>query len=86
MDRDGTLVWEDVPRPFELRKKVEEVLYQVPASVAQSSINPPVATTPRVSPPNDVEAKLLQLQQMKEKGLINDAEYEAKRKEILSRL
>lgn len=86
MDRDGTLVWEDVPRPFELRKKVEEILYQVPAAVAQSTINPPVAAPATTNPPSEVEARLLQLQQMKDKGLINEAEYEAKRKEILSRL
>jgi hypothetical protein len=80
MSLGGSLTWEDVPHPFEVRRKAEEII----TNRSMPSYQPLVPTPP----PRDAstEEKLQQLNSMKEKGLVSDAEYEEKRMDLLKRM
>ncbi len=66
MRAGGAMIWEDIPHPFIVRKKAEEIIYRGPITY------PPTLTGPinQPSAPGDTQAKLIELSQMKDKGLI----------------
>ena len=50
---------------------------------AQSTKPAEQLPTPSTTPPDDIEIRLQRLEGLKENGLLTDAEYQAKREEIL---
>jgi len=85
---EGAMVWENVRKPFDLRRKVEEIIYPSTAPTTTTIVREVPAPSAPAGVPAGVSAeeRLDQLKRMKEKGLINDAEYEIKRREILEEL
>jgi membrane protein YdbS with pleckstrin-like domain len=83
MKTGGAIVWEDVARPFEVRKIAESIIYHATNPAAQY-IPQPVAPAP--THPAEAEERLTKLKEMKDKGLISSEEYEQKRREIIGQL
>jgi membrane protein YdbS with pleckstrin-like domain len=95
MRKGGALVWENIPRPFEVRRIAEDIINRAtapPAYVAAPAYVPPVAAP--ASPPApaapissfEAEERLTKLKELNERGLISDQEYAQKRKEILGQM
>jgi len=91
-DHQGAVLWEDIPHPFEVRKMAEEAILQPaqPAVVYQTVPGPlrsPPASGrgPSISTV-EAEERLVKLQQLRDKNLISEEEYEAKRREIISQM
>ncbi len=83
----GAIVWEDVPRPFEVRKIAEEIIFRSTKPTVQY-VPQPYVQSPLPAPIQSVEAeeRLVKLKEMREKNLISEVEYQQKRQEILGRL
>lgn len=59
----------------------------VPPPVAEAAVEAPVPVAePRASTPNEITAMLASLTDMREAGTITDADFEAKKRELLDRL
>lgn len=89
-DQRGAVIWEDIPRPFDVRKAAEEAIYR-PAqqTVVYQTVPAPVApVAPAAGRISAVEAeeRLVKLRELREKNLISAEEYEAKRQEIISQM
>ncbi len=91
-DHRGAVIWENIPRPFEVRKKAEEaILRQTQPTPAHRTISTPTPpSAPVESGPTfsatEAEERLVKLKELRDKGLISQEEYEAKRQEIISKL
>jgi membrane protein YdbS with pleckstrin-like domain len=89
MRAGGAIVWEDVPKPFEVRKIAEEIILRSTRPTLQYVPQPyapaPVAAS---APIQSIEAeeRLMKLKEMRDKNLISEGEYQQKRQEILGRL
>jgi membrane protein YdbS with pleckstrin-like domain len=93
MRQGGAIVWEDVPKPFQVRKVAEEIIFHSTQPRVQYvqqpvAVVPPVAPAPTPAPITSVEAeeRLTKLKEMRDKNLITEEEYQKKRLEILSRM
>jgi hypothetical protein len=73
----GAVTWENVSRPFDVVKKVDEVNYPPTKPAPTTTISPP---------PEGVEEKLRKLNELKEKGLISEQEYQQKRSDLLKNM
>lgn len=82
MKSGGAIVWEDVSKPFEVRKTAENIIFHALRPTVQV-VQAPAST---VAKPSDAEEALTKLKQMLDKGLITPEEYEVKRKEIIGRM
>ena len=87
-DHRGAVKWEDIPKPFYVRKRAEEAMLnpvwqnvrvQAPTQYVPSPVVQPIS-------PVEAEERLVKLKELLEKGLISPEEYEAKRREIISRM
>ena len=87
-DHRGAVKWEDIPKPFYVRKRAEEAMLnpvwqnvrvQAPTQYVPSPVVQPIS-------PVEAEERLVKLKELLEKGLISHEEYEAKRREIISRM
>lgn len=87
-DHRGAVKWEDIPKPFYVRKRAEEAMLnpswrnvrvQPPTQYVPPSVVQPIA-------PVEAEERLVKLRELLDKGLISQEEYEAKRREIISRM
>ncbi len=74
----GAVTWEDVSKPFEVVRKVNETTHR--------SSGPQGQTVARSSSSTDVEERLKQLNELSAKGLISPQEYQQKREEILKKI
>lgn len=74
----GAVTWENVSKPFEVVKIASEVMHPGAMPVKIVGDYP--------SPNPDTQERLKQLNDLKEKGLISEKEYEEKRKDILGKL
>jgi membrane protein YdbS with pleckstrin-like domain len=85
----GAIVWENVPKPFEVRKIAEEIIFRSTRPTVQYVPQPYVpapAPVPASMPSVEAEERLVKLKEMREKNLISEEEYQQKRQEILGRL
>jgi len=76
----GAVTWEDVGKPFDVVRKVNEVIHPV-SGISREAIV--------VGPPpgiKDAEERLRQLSDLSVKGLISQQEYQQRRDEILRQL
>jgi hypothetical protein len=83
----GAVSWENVERPFEVNKIASEVVN--PAAMPVMVVNQPAAQPagPQAqSSGANTSARLKELDDLKQKGLISQAEYDQKRKQILENL
>lgn len=87
-DHRGAVKWDDIPKPFYVRKLAEEAMLnpswqnvrvQAPTQYVPSPVAPPIS-------PVEAEERLVKLKELLDKGLISKEEYEAKRREIISRM
>lgn len=87
-DHSGAVKWENVPKPFYVRKRAEEAMLnpvwqnvrvQAPTQYVPSPVVQPIA-------PVEAEERLVKLKELLDKGLISHEEYEAKRRDIVSRM
>ncbi len=100
MKSGGAIMWENIPKPFQVRKVAEEIIFrathqdvhyvQAPATVQPAVAPPaaaPVVSAPQApSPTAEVEERMTKLKEMRDKGLVTEEEFQQKRKEILGRL
>lgn len=90
--RGGAIIWDNVPKPFEVRRIAEEIILRStqpavryvaqPAPVQYVQAPAPVAPIASV----EAEERLLKLKEMRERNIISEEEYQQKRAEILGRL
>jgi len=93
-DHSGAVRWDDIPKPFYVRKRAEEAMRQstrpTNTVVYQTAPapSPAVPAQPAVASisPQEAEERLVKLKEMLEKKLITEDEYERTRKEIISRM
>lgn len=76
----GAVIWEDVSKPFEVVRKVNEIIHSLEKIRMERGGAVPQAGVA------DAEARLMQLSELSAKGLISQQEYQQKREEILRRL
>jgi hypothetical protein len=74
----GAVTWENVSKPFEVVKIASEVMH--PGAMPVRIVGDYPSATP------DAQQRLKELNDLKDKGLISDKEYEEKRKDILGKL
>ncbi len=88
MRAGGAIVWEDVPKPFVVRKIAEEIIFRSTRPAVQYVPQPYSAPMVAAAPIQSIEAeeRLVKLKEMREKNLISEVEYQQKRQEILGRL
>jgi membrane protein YdbS with pleckstrin-like domain len=88
MRAGGAIVWEDVPKPFEVRRIAEEIILRSTRPAVQYVPQPyvPAPAAPAPIPSTEAEERLVKLKEMREKNLISEVEYQQKRQEILGRL
>ena len=87
----GAIIWENVPKPFLVRKAAEEIIMRSTRPTVQYVQQPVAVAAPAPAPPvpiSSVEAeeRLTKLKEMLDKNLITDAEYQVKRQEIIGRM
>jgi uncharacterized membrane protein YdbT with pleckstrin-like domain len=90
----GESVFENIPHPEHVRQVIfnqMDVEENKDAARDADAIAQAIARTPGATPtpptaPTDAQTRLQQLEQLRQRGLINDAEYQAKRTEILGGL
>lgn len=88
MGKGGAIVWDNIPRPFEVRKIAENIIFQATKPQVQY-VQQPYAPAPPVPPAsNTVEAteRLTKLKEMRDKNFITEDEYQKKRQEIIGGL
>ncbi len=73
----GAITWEDITNPFEVVKTANEVMN--PSAMPVRIVGPMPETM-------STQERLNQLDDLKEKGMITEKEYEEKRKDILGKL
>ncbi len=88
MGSGGAIVWDNIPRPFEVRKIAENIIFHASKPQAQYVQQPSAPTPPAPTAPYAVEAteRLTKLKEMRDKNFITEDEYQKKRQEIISRL
>lgn len=88
MGSGGAIVWDNIPRPFEVRKIAENIIFHSTRPQMQYAQQPYAAAPPAPASSYSVEAseRLAKLKEMKDKNLISEEEYQQKRKEIIGRL
>jgi len=79
---DGAMVWENIRKPFKVRKKVEEIIYPPVAKQINGQERTSIPGTVGMS----AEERLSQVKKMRDSGLISEAEYQTKKNEILKGL
>ncbi len=84
----GAIVWENIPRPFEVRKIAESIIFHATRPQVQYVPQPYVAAPQAPAAPYSVEAaeRLEKLKEMRDKNFITEDEYQKKRQEIIGRL
>ena len=87
-NRKGAVKWENVSRPFHVRKKAEEAMLNPRWQNVKVKAPAQYVPSPMLEPISQVEAeeRLVKLKELLDKGLISQEEYDAKRQEIISRL
>lgn len=75
---NGGVVWENVPKPFMVERTLNGIIYSPRTPTGEVGPAPP--------PSGGVEKAIGELSSMREKGMITEAEYQAKREEVLKRL
>jgi membrane protein YdbS with pleckstrin-like domain len=89
MGKGGAIVWDNIPRPFEVRKIAESIIFHATRPQVQYVQQPyaPMPPAPAASP-YSVESteRLAKLKEMRDKNLISEVEFQQKRKEIIDRL
>jgi membrane protein YdbS with pleckstrin-like domain len=87
MGAGGAIVWDNIPRPFEVRKIAETIIFKATRPQVQYVPQPAYAPAPPAAP-SSVEAgeRLAKLKEMRDKNLISEEEFQLKRKEIIGRL
>ena len=75
----GAVTWEDVRKPFDVVRKVNEIIHSVDQIQRERGTVPPSSVT-------NVEERLRQLSDLSVKGLISQEEYQRKRDDILRKL
>lgn len=87
MKSGGAIVWDNVPRPFEVRKTAEQIILNASRPptryVTQTYVQAPAPTS---IPSAEAEERLVKLKEMRERNLISEEEFMQKRQEILGRL
>ncbi|NLI73337.1 MAG: PH domain-containing protein [Euryarchaeota archaeon] len=88
VDHKGAVRWEDVPQPFLVRKKAEEARVITPWYEEKTPVLPKYVPTAihQTIPPIEAEERLIKLRELRDKNLISQEEYDAKRQDILSRI
>jgi membrane protein YdbS with pleckstrin-like domain len=91
MRAGGAIVWENIPRPFEVRKIAEDIIFRMVRSqqpLQQTYVQQvvPVPAPVQQVLPVEAEERLTKLNELLGKGLISSEEYEQKRKEILGQV
>lgn len=89
MSKGGAIVWENIPRPFEVRRIAETIIFQSTRPQVQyvpQAYSPAPPAAPAA--PYSVEAseRLVKLKEMKDKNLISEEEFQKKRQEIIGQL
>ena len=87
-DHRGAVKWDDIPKPFQVRKRAEEAMLNPswPNVRVQAQTQYVPASAVRPIAPVEAEERLTKLKELLDKGLISKDEYEAKRREIISRM
>lgn len=89
MRAGGAIVWENVPKPFVVRKIAEEIIFRSTRPAVQY-VPQPYVQAPVAAPASiqsiEAEERLVKLKEMREKNLISEEEYQQKRQEIIGRL
>jgi len=86
--REAAQIWEDSAQFESEQKKIQQKLQKMEQSIEQMKQNP-MPGAPMTAPAagtmelNKIEQRLQVLQQLKDKGLINDDEFRSKKQEIL---
>ncbi len=83
----GAVSWENVADPFEVNKIASEVVN--PVALPVMVVNQPTAQPagPQIRPPgSNTSDRLKELDELKLRGMISQAEYDEKRKQILEKL
>ncbi|MBI0583417.1 MAG: PH domain-containing protein [Methanomassiliicoccus sp.] len=84
MKAGGAIVWENVPKPFEVRKIAEDIIFRANRGTTYAPAYPQYVPAPAVS--IEAEERLTKLKELRDKQLISQEEYDIKRKEILGRM
>ena len=87
MGTGGAIVWDNIPRPFEVRKIAENIIFHSTRPQTQY-VQQPYAAPPAPAPSYSTEAteRLAKLKEMRDKNFITEEEYQKKRQEIIGRL
>lgn len=88
-DQRGAVRWEDIPKPFYVRKRAEEAMLSPSwqnVRVQQQPLYVPAPLPPQRISPVEAEERLTKLKELLDKGLVSKEEYEAKRGEIISKM
>jgi membrane protein YdbS with pleckstrin-like domain len=88
MGTGGAIVWDNIPRPFEVRRIAENIILHATKPQMQYAPQPAATPAPAPSASYAVEAteRLAKLKEMRDKNFITEEEYQQKRQEIISRL
>lgn len=88
MRSGGAIVWENIPKPFEVRKVAESIIFHATRPQVQYVSQPYAGAPPAPAPLNSSEMsdRLAKLKEVRDKNLITEDEYQKKRQEIIGRL
>ncbi|MDW5563052.1 MAG: PH domain-containing protein [Methanomassiliicoccus sp.] len=88
MRTGGAIMWENVPKPFDVRKTAESIIFRATKPQVQyvQQYAPAPVAAPAPAPSGEIADRLAKLKEMRDKNLVTEEEYQKKRQEIIGRL